>query len=244
MDDITVVNKSWQGKDLRANVLFSRAGVAQHIWINSKKGAVLIDTGDGLLRDVLAAKLDLAQIRAIFYTHGHFDHMGGLHSLLGFLRMVGRIEPLPIYAPAGCTEVKSMLDSFIDCYQGSIGFDLSYHELQPMAATEVEDMTVTAYPMIHCGSIAGSDVLDQIPAMGYRVVAKGESVAVSGDSGRCPSLEDLVRDADLAIVEATFQSSDSISAETLATVHLSEDVAREIGQTAKELIIVHRGHRD
>jgi ribonuclease BN (tRNA processing enzyme) len=53
-----------------------------------------------------------------------------------------------------------------------------------------------------------------------------------------------VRDADLAIVEATYQSSDSISAETLATVHLSEDVAREIGQLAKELIIVHRGHRD
>jgi ribonuclease BN (tRNA processing enzyme) len=145
MDDITVVNKSWQGKNLRANVLFSRAGVAQHIWINSGHGAVLIDTGDGLLRDVLAAKLDLAQVRAIFYTHGHFDHMAGLHALLGFLRMVGRIEPLPIYAPAGCTEVKSMLDSFIDCYRGSIGFDLSYHELQPMAATEVEDMTVTAH---------------------------------------------------------------------------------------------------
>jgi ribonuclease Z len=244
MDDITVVNKIWQGKNLRANVLFSRAGVAQHIWINSEKGAVLIDTGDGLLRDILATKLDLAQIKGIFYTHGHFDHMGGLHSLLGFLRMVGRIQPLPVYAPAGCTEVKSMLDSFINCYRGSIGFDLNYHELQPMATVEVDDMTVIAYPMIHCGSIAGSDVLDQIPAVGYRIAANGESVAVSGDTGKCPPLEALVRDADLAIVEATYLSSESISADVLAKVHLSEDVAREIGRLAGELIIVHRGHRD
>jgi ribonuclease BN (tRNA processing enzyme) len=53
----------------------------------------------------------------------------------------------------------------------------------------------------------------------------------------------LVRDADLAIIEATYQSAETISADTLAKVHLSEDVAREIGRTAKELIIVHRGHR-
>lgn len=243
MDEITVVNKSWQGKKLQANVLFSRAGVAQHIWINSGHGAVLIDTGDGLLRDVLAAKLDLAQIKAIFYTHGHFDHMAGLHALLGFLRMVGRMEPLPIYAPAGCTEVNSMLDSFIHCYQDSISFELSYHELEPMAVVEIEDMTVTAYPVIHCGSIAGSDVLDQIPAVGYRIAAEGESVAISGDTGKCPPLEALVRDADLAIIEATYQSSDDISAKTLAAVHLSEDIAQEIGRLAKELIIVHRGYR-
>ena len=234
---------SWQGKSLRVHVLHSRAGVAQHIWISNDHGAVLIDAGDGLLRDILAGRLGFDRIRGIFFTHGHFDHMGGLHTLLGFLRMIGRKDPLPIAAPEGCTEVFSTVDEFKRCYAGTIPFDISCKTIQPHEISRIAGMSLEAYPVIHCGGIEGSEILKQIPAFGYKISYKGETVAISGDTGDCPSLRELVTGADLAILEATYESSDEVSSETLRKVHLSEDLAEEIGHLAESHILIHKGRR-
>jgi len=232
--------RSWQGKSLRVNVLYSRAGIAQHIWIESENGSILIDTGDGILRDLLSNKLDPDRIRGIVFTHGHFDHVGGLHSLLGFLRMIGREEPLPIYAPQGCREVFSIVDNFIRCYPDTIPFKISCRESQSQEIFQIAGMKIKVYPVIHCGSIKGSGILNQIPALGYRISHKGETIAISGDTGICPSLKELVKGADLAIIEAAYQTSERVSKESLEKVHLSEDVAKKIGRLAKEFILVHR----
>ena len=96
--------RSWRGKNLRVEILHTRAGVAQQIWIASEESSIIVDCGDGALRDLLSADIEPGDIDALFFTHGHFDHMGGFHTLLSFLRMIGRRDPLPIFAPAGCTE--------------------------------------------------------------------------------------------------------------------------------------------
>ena len=82
--------QSWQGKNIEVNILYTKAGLAQQIWVRNENGSILFDTGDGILRDIISNELDITQIRGIVFTHGHFDHIGGLHSLLGFLRMKGR----------------------------------------------------------------------------------------------------------------------------------------------------------
>ncbi len=233
--------QSWQGKSLRVHILYSRAGIAQHIWIESKNGSILIDTGDGILRDLLSNKLDPDRIRGIVFTHGHFDHMGGLHSLLGFLRMIGREEPLPICAPKGCREVFSIVDNFIGCYPNTIPFKISCKEAQSQEIFQIAGMMIEAYPMVHCGSIKGSGILNQIPALGYRISHKGETIAISGDTGICPSLRELVKGADLAILDATYQKSATVSKESLEKLHLSEDLAKEIGKLAKDFILIHKG---
>ena len=235
--------QSWQGKNISVHVLFSIAGVAQHIWVYNEHGSILVDTGDGLLRDLLSHGLDVDRIRGLVFTHGHFDHMGGLHSLLGFLRMIARKEPLPICAPQGCTEVFSIVDNFMMCYRDSIPFKIFCEEIQPQQTLQIAKMTINAYPVVHCGSIEGSGILDQIPAMGYRIFYRGETIAISGDTGVCPALQELVKGADLAILEATYGQSESVGEESLKKVHLTEDSAIEIGRTAKNYILVHKGER-
>jgi ribonuclease Z len=233
--------QSWEGKSLRVHVLYSRAGVAQHIWIENENSAVLIDTGDGLTRDLISNDLDPKRIRGVIFTHGHFDHVGGLHSLLGFMRMIGRMEPMPIVTPEGCTEVVSLVDNFKSCYPDTIPFEISLIEIRSQQVIQIADMTIKAYVVVHCGSIDGFGILDRIPAMGYRISHEGETIAVSGDTGICPSLKKLVRGADLAILEATHKKSAEVSKEALEKVHLSEGLAKEFGKLAKDFILVHRG---
>lgn len=235
--------QSWAGKSIRAEVLYSVAGIAQHILVSNEHGSILIDTGDGLLRDLISNQLDLKQLKGIIYTHGHFDHVGGLHSLLGYLRMTGRKELLPIFAPEGCTEVFSTVDNFKKCYPDTIPFELSCKEVKSHESFRIAEMSIEPYPMIHCGSINGSGILDPIPALGYRILYKGEVISVSGDTGMCSSLKELVEGTDFAILEATYQKKTRVSKEYLERVHLSEDLAEEIGKLAKDFILVHKGKR-
>lgn len=204
-------------------------------------GAVLIDAGDGVLRDVLAHGLDLEQLRGILVTHGHFDHVGGLHSLLGFLRMKGRKEPLSIFMPEGCREALSVLEGFLESYKDTTPFEISSREIRPHQLFEIGGMSIEPYPVVHCGSTKRNGILDPVPATGYRISCKGEVVAISGDTGMCASLKKLVTGADLAVLEAVYEKSEEVDRELLEKVHLSQDLAGRIGKLAKEFILVHRG---
>ena len=233
--------QSWQGKETRVQIPFSRAGVAQHIWIESGNDSILVDVGDGILRDVLQNRFDLNQLRGMVFTHGHFDHMGGLHSLLGYLRMIGRKEPLLINAPKGCIEVFSAIDNFTKCYPDTIPFKASTKGIEPNEEFHIGAFVIKAYPVVHCGSIDGAGILDPIPALGYRISHGGETIAITGDTGIFSPLKELIDGADLAIIEATHRESAEAGKESLGRVHLSEDVAKEIGKLAKEFILVHTG---
>lgn len=234
---------SWQGKVLKVQIPFTRAGVAQVVIVSSDKSAVLIDTGDGILRDLLALGLSVNDIDALFYTHGHFDHMGGLHSLLGFMRMKGRRAPLYCYCPSGCVEVIGALANFRKCYEGSIPFELRLNEITGEDDVHLSNISVHPYDMVHCGSIEAAEVLDPIPALGYRIACEGEAVAVTGDCGRASPLAELVKDVDLAIIEGTYPTSAGKHKEALDKVHLSEEMACELGKLAREFVIVHRVRR-
>jgi ribonuclease Z len=241
MKNLRSGTQSWQGKNLLVHVLHSRAGVAQQIWIENEKGAVLIDAGDGSLRDLISHDLDPGRIRGVVFTHGHFDHVGGLYSLLGFLRMIGRKKPLPIIAPRGCEEVFSLVESFESCYPDTIPFQIRRRGVRSGQITRIAGMSIKAHEVVHCGSIKGAEILDRIPAMGYRISHKGESIAISGDTGFCPSLERLAKGADLAIVEASYKKSKGLDKDVLKKVHLSEELARKVGRLAKNFFLVHRG---
>lgn len=136
-----------------------------------------------------------------------------------------------------------MVDNFMKLYAETVPFEITCRKIKPGDQFQLAGMAVEAYPMVHYGDIEGRKLLDQVPAMGYRFSYKGEKIAISGDTGICPSLSELVKGADLAILEATFKYSKLVDDEILAKVHLSEDVAKEVGKLAKYLILVHKGPR-
>jgi phosphinothricin acetyltransferase len=231
--------RSWRGKALGVRVLFSKAGTAQSIQVSHGEGFLLVDAGDGTLRDLLAREGNIREINGIAFTHGHFDHVGGLYPILGFLRMVGREDDLHIIAPGDCKEVQAVVEAFRSCYLDTTPFRISVREARSRQVFQVGGMSIRAFPVVHCGSTKGAGILGPIPAAGYRLSFRGETVAVSGDTGDCPSLRELVRGADLAVLEATYPDRWQVEGAYLERVHLSTDLALEIGRSARECILVH-----
>ena len=232
---------TWTGKSLSVEILFSRPGIATQIWLGYPGGGFLVDIGDGSLRDLLEHSYHPKTIGGVICTHGHFDHVGGLHSILGYLRMIGRTKPLQLIGPPGCVELWKAVESFRHFYEDSTPFEILCTEMHDRQVVQIDGVSIMAFPVVHCGSIATGLVLDQVPALGYRVSLGGETVAITGDTGFCDTLQDLVADADLAVLEATFAESEGVSPEVLNNVHLSEDVARKVGRQAKRYMLVHRG---
>lgn len=232
--------QSWTGKALRADILYSQAGIAQHVLVSGDDGSVLVDAGDGVVRDLLSNGAKLGSIFSIAITHGHFDHIGGLYSLLGFMRMIGREEGLSLIFPEGCSEVTSLVGAFVSTYRTTMPFALQLIPATQGQRYTTAGMTLQGHPMVHCGSISGMGILDPIPAMGYRISCKGEAIAITGDTGLCPEVEVLVSGADLAIIEATYATRRGISEEELRKVHLCEEDAARIGSLARDYILVHK----
>jgi len=228
----------WQGKNWNVEVLYSKAGVATQILISTLKGDILVDVGDGTLRDLLELDYKFEQLKAIAITHGHFDHVGGLWTLLGFLRMIGRTSDLVLIAPRFCSVVKNLVEGFMAVYGDTVPFRVILKELSDEQRIIIGAIEVQAFSVIHRGSTKVYGVGKRVPAVGYSIGYDKQRIVISGDTGMCQSLKNFVKGADLAILEATVKEKTAKNFE----VHLSLEEAREIGKTAEKFILIHQWH--
>ena len=226
---------------MNTTVLYSQAGIATQIMISVEEDCFIVDTGDGTLRDLLCRKIDFRKIKGIFLTHGHCDHVAGLYALLGYFRIIERKCPINIYFPKGCKEAQQIVFAFQKSYN-DFSFQIQMHEVKGGDEVKIEELKVKIYQMRHYAAVGVNRILHPDPAVGYRFISKGESVAISGDTGICPGLIKLVEGADLALIDSTLNENEATK-ELLEKLHLSKEKAEEIGKLAKKYILIHRKYK-
>ncbi len=228
------ISWDWSGIHLQVKVLYSYAGVATQILVNDVEtdSNLLMDVGDGILRDLLnLPKKFYENIQLILITHGHFDHLGGLYSLLAFFRMINRTEKLTILCPKKVIEFQGIINTFQNCYSDSTPYQLDVKEID--SQLDFNSLTVIPFPVKHRGSIIGKKALPSIPAHGYIIQKNTERVVYTGDTGYFKELENIISNADFALIEGT-----KIDKET--EYHLSIDEANNLGNLAKNYRVIHK----
>lgn len=228
---------SYRSGGLEVRVLYSRAGVATTILVSVKSsGSILLDCGDGCLRDVLEQGVELTSLKAVLLSHGHFDHVGGLHSMLGFMRMIGRKDDLLVIAPQGAREHHLILDAFESAYIETLPYRIVRREVSDNENVEIGGLRVTAFKVVHSGSTS-KGIGRELPALGYELSCMNQRIVYTGDTGLASALEPRIEGADLLIVEATLRES---GGEMEQRVHLSLESATRLAMLARRAFIIHR----
>jgi ribonuclease Z len=236
-----VINKSVTGRERRVEarnrcsradelidveVLHSVSAVGTQILLTHNKEHVIVDAGDGTVRDLVSRGVDFERIGGMLLTHEHFDHFSGLYGLLHFCRLQRREDEFILAVPTPAKVIDHLLKSPI-MYE-PLPFTVRLIELGDGESVVIGGLKATAFAVSHGSAKAfGYSIEDD---EGFRVVASGDTVP-------CVSLQRQVDGADVAVLEATYADGSADLASKYG--HMTRSQAQEVGQKAKRTILIH-----
>ncbi|HEY6067483.1 MAG TPA: ribonuclease Z [Gaiellaceae bacterium] len=106
---------------------------------------LLFDCAEGTQRQLLRSSVGLVELREVFITHFHADHVLGLPGMLKTFALRGRELPLDVYGPRGLVDLLGSLRRVI----GKLTYDLELTELDPGDVLERDGYRIAAFAVNH-----------------------------------------------------------------------------------------------
>lgn len=196
----------------------------------------LVDAGDGVLRQLRAAGLNLAAVRAILITHHHLDHVAGLTPLLGLRWMSTIHTPLQLYGPEGLSDV---VTGFERSVRPAVAVDFA-RSPAPLAAVDVKEIRpglvfddgnvrVTAAENTHYQASHSTTARDA-KSYAYRIETPRGVVVFTGDTGPSDAVTRLAAGADLLVSEVI---------DLDATLRATERLTPHLDRKQRESLVEH-----
>lgn len=224
----------WEKEDFFLKIYCSIPNVATGIILKTENNSFIIDPGDGILRDLNKDfdKDDILRISDIFVSHGHHDHVGGVWSLLTYLSVMRRKNPLNIFFPKGCLELTTIYKAFHDVYARELSYEINLIEIDEPRSFNINNIVVNPFKVLHCEEL-GEGKVEVVPSLGFKYTYNNTSICYGGDTAYCIALAENAKGCDLAILEAGAKD------EKYSEFHMTMEQAIEIGETAGEYFLVH-----
>lgn len=202
--------------------------------VTGEQANFLIDCGASSLIGLKAHRIPLNTIQAIFITHFHADHFGGIpFFMLDAQFFSKRSEPLTIAGPPGLSSwfERVMETSFPGSSKTVPKFSLRLVELSIPEERTIAGVTVKPFQANH-GNPGG-------PCFSYRFSVEERIIAYTGDTEWTDELIPAAKNADLLVAEAYFfdkkvklhldfqslaERLPLIKAKRLVLTHMSDDM--------------------
>lgn len=218
----------------------------------------LIDCGDGAVHQLRKAGFTAADVTRVFLTHLHFDHIGGLPSLMMVNWVSATPRPVEIYGPPGTEALvqsalaylkipealyavlrpsRESLASLVQARDSNVEKPRLIFQDDQVRVTAVEN---SHYAAVHPEALAGGAT----KSYSYRIDTPDRSVVFTGDTGPSDALAELAKGADILVSEVididgvvtALRANGKVSEEQLrpSIKHMQEEhlVPEEVGKLA------------
>lgn len=222
-----------------------RMASAHLLTMNGTK--ILVDCAEGTTMQLVKADIAPQDIKHVFFTHLHADHILGYANFLISGWVEGRRE-LTVVGPVGTKKMHDLLVEMLQddiAYRMSLGrpeagiLDVNVIEIEHEGKVEI-DLPID----IHCASMNHN-----VPTFAYRFEQEGESVVFSGDTAPpTDKLVELSEGADVLIHDTALTPYDGDKMpnaekiwENLQKEHCTPAQSAETAKRAnvKKLVLTH-----
>jgi len=177
--------------------------------VETDGGVYFFDAGEHCSYAAHVGGIDLLSVRAIFISHPHMDHVGGLPNLLWTMRKLAGLHrpqphPLASRTVTVATPCRSSFDGMLRMLaetEGDFHIDwtIDHRDVIDGEVFDDGDLRVAAMHNLHMGEPSGGRPWR---SFSYRIEAEGKRVVFSGDVRSIAELEPLAgAGCDLLLME-------------------------------------------
>ena len=199
-------------------------------WLETERGKLLLDISADAPHRMAQEGLDWAGLDAIWISHFHLDHSGGLAPDLFGMRSAPqtqqREKPLNIYTGVGFERILKAFDDANKYKLFKQPFPLNVVELSPGKEFEIlPELSAKTFSTPHTPE-----------SLALRLISgDGRVVVYTSDTGYSMELAEFATGADLLVMECSFFKDKPVE------THLQLDEALQLARTAapRKLLLTH-----
>jgi ribonuclease BN (tRNA processing enzyme) len=199
-------------------------------WLDAGGGSLLLDISGPAIHRMAEEGCDWPNLDAVWVSHFHLDHVGGLAPLLFGTKYAPqtreRRKALKVFGPRGTEKLLRRFDGAGDYGLFEQPFPLEVQEVSPRSEFEVfAGLRAETFSTPHTSESLALRLTD----------ANGTSLVYTSDTGYAESLADFARGADLFLMECSFFRSKPVK------THLELEDAMKLARLsgARRVMLAH-----